>query len=85
MESSFDPEAAALASFVIQVNPNMVQALGGAIAFECVLTDIGIFDKNGSTSTSCAESQVSDNEWSLESVHQNNIQEPAIKKRRTFK
>jgi len=43
MESSFDPEAAALASFIIQVNPNMVQALGGATAFECVLTDNGIY------------------------------------------
>jgi hypothetical protein len=60
MKSYFDPEAVALASFTIQVNPNMVKALGGANAFECVLTDIGIFDDRGSTSTS-AENHVRDN------------------------
>ena len=85
MQSFVDSEAAALASFIMQVNPNMVQALGGATAFECVLTDIGIFDNIGSTSTS-TENHVSDDGWSIESDHQHaSIQEPATKKRRTFK
>jgi hypothetical protein len=43
----------------------MVQALGGATAFECVLTDIGIFDNIVSTSTS-AKNHAMDNGWSIE-------------------
>jgi hypothetical protein len=38
MESSDPTEVGALKALTMKVNPNMVQALGGAPAFECAST-----------------------------------------------